>query len=61
MGAIYACASHTIIYFGSPTPEAELFLETLRQSNANVRKGYPASELALRTCNDLCKFRFLEI
>lgn len=53
MGAIYACASHTIIYFSSPTPEAELFLETLRQCNAHVRKGYPASEIGLRTCDEL--------
>lgn len=53
MGAVYACASHTIIYFGSPTPEAELFLETLRQSNANVRKGFRTSELASKTCDEL--------
>lgn len=53
MGAIYACASHTIIYFNSPTPEAELFLESLRQLNANIRKGFPANELALRTCSSL--------
>ncbi|KUJ06966.1 uncharacterized protein LY89DRAFT_661119 [Mollisia scopiformis] len=53
MGAIYACASHTIIYFDSPTPEAALFLEALRQYNANIRKGFPPSALALRTCKDL--------
>ena len=39
MGAIYACALHTIIYFGSSTPEVELFLEILRTSSATSRKA----------------------
>ncbi|PMD61290.1 HET-domain-containing protein [Hyaloscypha bicolor E] len=53
MGPIYACAAHTIIFFPSSTPEAELFLDALRISNGNVRKGFSKSVIAMGTCNEL--------
>lgn len=53
MGSIYACAAHTIIFFTSHTPEAELFLNALNISNGNLRKGVPKSGIAMDTCNDL--------
>ena len=55
MGAIYGCALHTIIYFGPSTPDVELFLETLRISSANLRKGSSGTSSLGLSLSDLSR------